>query len=358
MTDMTFVVEKQFLVSLANRIFKHGRGRIAFRSPLVQPQLLAVDPDFRAASVVQREAFRDARRAIVGHDDVADREMPTWSDFTQAIQACGAVPPRNFPEFLESLGRIEGDSGRAKSPAIAIDSNVAYNRLFSRHLDHVFDTSGAFRVLVSRGVRGEIDSRIRDKVSREELSRLYSSQPLAPYLDQLGNRNGLGTRKAKLAQNEVDYLTARHSPIEAPCGAFEGDKEAFDREISKGYATSAEQQRLDAYMVTFDQNMINHAKNAGLRSLGLVLPEAERIKGASLERSLPALVHDLAVIFGVIVVEPFDICVWGEWSGKTSDDYASERLRIEMDSDSPIMKAFARDVDLGQRLLEESARWA
>ena len=361
MTDKTFTVQKQFLVALANRVFKHGRGLLTFRSPLIEKPLLKVDREFKTREVIDHDAFASSRKVAVHGDPAANEEMPIWKDFTLALQASGAIKPRNWEAFLEWLSGVEKDS---KSPehvtnpvAIAIDTNVAYNRLFSRHLDPAWGPARDFTILCSQGVIGEIDCHIGGKVGREELRRLYLAPRHEPYLDQLANRNSLETRRAKLAQNEIDYLKKEHRAVPTPCGAYQGDKEAFDAEIARSYASSVHDRALSAYMITFDQNMGDHAKNAGLPRFILEPPDEKLFSGASLELALPALIHDMAVLFGVLVMEPFGIHIWGEWAGKTSADYEAERVRIEMESKTPIVDLLSRDVEIGQALFKEMAKW-
>ena len=110
-------------------------------------------------------------------------------------------------------------------------------------------------------------------------------------------------------------------------------------------------------MITFDQNMGDHAKNAGLPRFILEPQDEKLFSGTSLETALPALIHDMAVLFGVLVMEPFDIHIWGEWAGKTSADYEAERVRIEMESKTPIVDLLSRDVEIGQALFKEMAKW-
>jgi len=356
MTSQPIVIDKEYLVALFNRVFERGSRMVEVRSPLLDSPLLRVDADFRIASCVTREDYVRGRDSRVGADSAARQEMPTWADFAETLQASGALLPGNWDRFQSWLGELEEDLGRPDKTvaplALAIDTNVLYLRLFSRFLDKRRRLGGRFTVLISEGVRDEIDSRIRGKASAEVLRHLYSSPHLEPFLAQLGGQNDLQTRKGKLAQNELDHIRKEHPSLFVPCGPHTGDREASDHEIAKSYALFSRERGLATYMVTFDQNMGDHAKNAGLSRFLLEVPRLEGAKDASLEYALPELVHDLAVIFGVVTLHPFAIRVWGEWHGKTSADYEAERVRIELGQGNPIEASFERDLRLGRALME------
>ncbi|MFQ5911448.1 MAG: hypothetical protein ACE5IJ_12130 [Thermoplasmata archaeon] len=287
--------------------------------------------------------------------------MPLWEDISEVFQASGAIPPRNWDVFLRWLRAIQSeamDSQRIVNPvALAVDTNVAYLHLFSRYLGLDHEEARGFTVLVSQGVRAEIDHHIGAKASRQYLRELYRVPSLAPYIEELGNRNALETRRAKLAQNELDYLTVHRRALRVPCGPFTGNKESFDIEIARSYAAFAQQNRLSGYLLTYDQNMADHAKNVGLPCFVLEMPDLSAFVGASMEGAFASVLHDLAVLFGVVLIEPFEIRVWGEWKGKTSADYESERVRVDIDSRHSIAELFARDTALGYSLLEMASRF-
>ena len=61
--------------------------------------------------------------------------------------------------------------------------------------------------------------------------------------------------------------------------------------------------------------------------------------------------HDLAVTFGVILLSGAGVIIFGEWKGKTNQDYTNGNLKISVDENSNIHDDLVRDLDLCEKML-------
>ncbi len=245
----------------------------------------------------------------------------------------------------------------ARALFLAVDTNVAYNRLFSRH----FPLDGpegpihasSFQYLLSDIVRREIDEQIKRKY-RGELDRLFRRPEHEAILREIGGRNVFVARKAKLAQNEIDFLDKQLNALSLHTPEFPADKEDRDVAIAQQYGEFSRERNVDVALLTMDQNMADHAKNAKLLCFPLTVPANPVVRGVPLHHSLPSLLHDLAVVLGAIVVDPFGTVVFGEWQGKTSADYGAERVKTVLDDRAPIADSVTRDFRVLSEILSVS----
>ena len=156
---------------LANRIFRHGRGAVGVRYPLYGHELFSFDQGFLVSSVTTKDKFDAAKATTTSWDPTAIREAPSWGDLIACFAWSGAVGPLNLGDFAMWASRTLEDQRRPDRAArplfLAIDTNVAYNRVLSRQ----FPLEGSkgpipastFQYLLSDVVRREIDEQIKRK---------------------------------------------------------------------------------------------------------------------------------------------------------------------------------------------------
>jgi hypothetical protein len=290
------------------------------------------------------------------------REAPKWFDFKDCFLSAGAIRPREWDEFIEQIlhlrTRMQGPSRARKPTYIGIDTNVAYVRLFSRHFPYVGEEEidpDCLELVISELVRKEIDRRIGYRYRTEDLGRLAGIAKEGHLLKGLARANELSTRKAKLAQNELDYLTKALGALEVSGSKLSKDKERVDRDIAESYSDFQDSHSADVILVTLDQNMIDHAKNAHLSTAAMRFPTDESFKDLNNLWSMHSLLHDLAVIFGVVQLHPLEIYIWGEWGGKQTEDYELERVRIFIGDSVPFADEFASQAERCGTILQKMA---
>jgi len=357
----TWYTPSRFLMALVNRLFGHGRGVITVRYPLYGTDLFTVDPSFKVRNSTSKQKFYEARSAATSWNPEMISEAPEWNHVIDCFASSGAVKPQNLAEFAAWAGRTLQDRHRPELAArpffLAIDTNVAYNRLFTRHFP-IDGPNGPlrapdFKFLLCEAVRREVDVQIKRKY-RGELNQLFTRPEQEPILREIGGRNVLVARRAKLAQNEVDHLDKTLNALSVPCADFPSDKEDRDILIAKAYGTFSQEKNVDIALLTMDQNMVDHAKNAQIMCFSFKVPGAPELQGVDLHYSLWHLLHDLAVVLGVVVIEPFGTWVYGEWPGKTTADYGAERVEIILDGKTPIAKDVIRDFQMCAKVLGAS----
>lgn len=351
----SWIFPKDFLLMYFNRVFSYGRNIIEVRAPLYDLKLFSLDRNFRIRKLISREHFESRRKDM---EASRTREFPTWYDFKDCFLTSSALRPRGWSAFLD---RIEGIREGARKPSgkvtpvyLAIDTNVAYARIFSRHFPYVKEDSflepDDFSYVMSGIIRKEIDNRIRYRYGKEDLSTIFAKVRDKDFLSRLAYRNELATRKAKLAQNEIDFLTKGLGALEITPQDYDFDKEKRDIIIAESYKSFKEENDVEVLLLTFDQNMVNHAKNARLEPFAFEYPRDEDMRNATDPWAIHPLIHDLAIVFGGLRLNPFSAYVFGEWNGKSTEDYEKERVMLQVDDRLPFLKELDREVNISRSL--------
>ncbi len=353
-----WVLPKEFLMALVNRTFQHGRRAVSIRYPLYGHELFSVDQGFVVSGATTKGKFDAAKDAATSWDPSAIHEAPTWGDFISCFAWSGAVRPPNLGDFAAWASQTLDDQRRPDRAArplfLAVDTNVAYTRVLSRQfpLEAAKGAiqASAFQYLLSDVVRREVDEQIKHKY-RGDLATLFRKPEQQAFLREIGGRNVLVARKAKLAQNEIDFLDKQLNALPLPASEFPEDKEDRDVLIATAYGGFSRERNVEVTLLTMDQNMVEHAKNARVRCFPLTVPADPALKGVRLHHALPALLHDLAVVLGVIVLDPFGTVVYGEWPGKTTADYGAERVKVVLDDRPPVSGVVAKDWQVLRQVL-------
>lgn len=354
-----FVLEKDYLILLLNQLFRSGRKVVHVKDPFYGLDLFTIDDKFKVSKIVPRQTYEDAWRAVSQSLGAVRREAPEWYDFKDCFLSAGAIRPREWEEFISQIhhlrSRMRGPSRARKPTYLGIDTNVAYLRIFSRHFPYVGEEPidpDCLELVISELVRGEVDRRIGYRYRAEDVSSLVANAREGHILRGLKRANKLFTRKAKLAQNELDFLTKELGALEVSGSELSKDKERVDRDIAESYSDFQNTHSADVILITLDQNMIDHAKNARLSTAAMRFPLDESLKDIDNPWSLHCLLHDLAILYGVVQLHPLDVWIWGEWNGKQTEDYELERVRIHIGDSVPIVDGFATEVERCTKLAD------
>ncbi len=352
------VVGRDMLMVVFNELFSIGKDSFGVKYPFYDINLFDFHSDFKVSNVIDRDRLASIRSRRLPNSSFLMADLPGYDELETSLLSCGALEYANWDEFKEWMNDIVAESKDPRrmtgSLCFAIDTNVLYNRFFSGYLpskEMDFDMEDV-EVAISDHVREEISNRIKYKYRSGNLVKLKEVFSNHQYLHEFANRNMLSTRKAKLAQKELDAFTRELSAPSVGPSKGPGDKEEMDVEIVKSYRAFGQQCGMNIALITMDQNMADHAKNHGLLYHTLVMPHKPFKSGLVGPWWSIQMFHDLAVQFGVITLTRTGILIFGEWKGKTSQDYTNERLKLVIDEKSAVHGRLIRNLDLCERIIE------
>ncbi len=351
------IVSRDSLMVLFNELYSRRKDSFHVKYPFYDINLFDFQSDFRIANVVGKERLQEIRSEHIPENSFLRDDLPGYQELESSFLSCGLLDYDNWDEFKKWMSDLVADSKDPRrmvgSLSFAIDTSVLYNKLFSAYLpvkDLGFNLD-EIDVVISDVVRGEVSSRIKYKYRSSDLQDLKQVFRNRRFLDEFANRNMLGTRKAKLAQKELDTFTRELSAPRVAGGEVPKDNEERDIEIVRTYKVFSQKCGMNIALITMDQNMADHAKNGRVMYHTLVYPR-EAYKGGPIPPwSCLQLFHDLAVKFGVLVLSGIGVVVFGEWRGKTSQDYTKEKLKLLIDENSVIHNELVRDLDLCEKML-------
>jgi hypothetical protein len=264
-------------------------------------------------------------------------ELPSFSDLRNCLLSSGFLNYKNETEVTRKLLELREEARdpnkRPRPVFVAVDTNILYDRFLSRHLPLKDEVTGRtveatdFRYVLSEIVQMEIDSKIIHKYSREEIQGLASVMSHPELLKEFANASGRRERTAKLAFNEMTYLQTELRALRIK-GTAARDKEMNDIEIARSYKQWARNGDFEVFLLTADEDMVNHARTSELMTMQLELPFAVPEHARIDPWKVSDLVYDLAVTFGVISLDNEEMLVFGEWGGKSSTDYIRENVKV------------------------------
>ncbi len=351
------VIQQDMLMVLLNELHSLGKRSFVVKYPFYDVNLFDFSLDFTIRNVIRKDKLQDIRLQHMPDSDFLIADQPGYRELESTFLSCGAQDYSNWDEFsgwMNDLVSGSRDPRRmAGSLIFSIDTNILYNRFFTGYLpskEMDFDFQD-LAIVISELVRTEISNRIRYKYRSGNLVKMRKAYKNSKYVDEFANRNMLSTRTAKLAQQELDYFTRELSAQKADPGTITQDKEEMDIEIVKSYKAFGQQCGMNVALITMDQNMADHAKNYGLIYNVLAYPDKEFTGGGVSPWCSLQMFHDLAVKFGVLVLSGTGAVLFGEWKGKTSQDYTDGRLKLVVDENSAVHDDLMNDLDLCERIV-------
>ena len=343
---------------LLNEMFINGEEVIRVSYPFTDLKLMDLDMrSFSIDDVVRYRDFTDHRNEFLNgiNDKFLIHDVPVYLDILNCFVSSKIVPFVNIDEVYAQLKRIHDDMQnphrRPKPMYIALDTNVAYLRFFSRYLgDTVSGLSPVkatdFRYVVSSLVQQEVDARIQDKYHPHVIEEMKQSFRHEWLLSEFHNASARSTRKAKSAENELTYLMQDLKALRAIGGEFSEDKEKRDIMIVKSYREFSREDDYDLMLITADQDMAYHARNAEIPSEILILPHEVPYRIERLTQwHMVDLLYDLAITLGAITLGS-GVIILGEWKGKVESDWDSENLKLLINKSSGIYEEMERDMNI------------
>jgi hypothetical protein len=355
------VLSRKELQILTNAIYRGDKRYIHVSYPFYGKELFTLDIEKpELTKIVRPDAFDWTRteRKPLDRSFSAD-ELPSYSDLRNCLLSSGFLDYRNEPEITQKLLDLRDEAKdpnkRPRPVFVAVDTNILYNRFLSRHLPLVDERSGKiveatdFRYVLSEIVQMEIDSKIIHKYSKEELQGLAAVVSHPELLKEFSNASGRRERIAKLAFNEMNFLQTELRALRIKGSAAKG-KEWNDIEIAQSYKAWARGGDYDVFLLTADEDMVNHARTSELMTLQLELPFAVPEHSRIDPWRMSDLLYDLALVFGIIALDNEEIMVFGEWGGKSSADYTGENVRVRFGNEEKHQEV-SKQLEVCRRIL-------
>lgn len=355
------IVSKPDLMILLNEIYLSEKRVFTVKYPFYDLPLFQVDMGkYIIRNVVSERQFNSERRKHVPESDFLRGDMPRFTDFRDCLITSSFLPFTNFDavrtRLMELADTIKSPSGRSKPLYLAPDTNLVYLKFFSRYFPiKIPDGSKRvsaldFRFALSDLVKEEIDANIKHKYRASNLNKMKKAFGHSQIVDEFFNCSARKTRVAKSAQNEIKILLADLEAERAEAKLFSEDKEERDRVIAKSYANFESAHGGEVLLLTADEDMAYHAKNAGLLDETLLIPHLVPEKGEILPNQLINLIYDLAITFGVIRLGGCGVLIFGEWKGKNFNHYSKEQLKLKIQPQSRIREEFERDLRISEKI--------
>ena len=339
------VMSRHELQIVTNAIYRGGKRYIHVSYPFYDIELFTLDIDKPELSKIVRPNDFDWSRTSkkpLDRSFSAD-ELPSFTDFRNCLLSSGFVNYKNEAEIARKLTELREEARdpnqRPRPVFVAVDTNMLYDRFLSRHLPLKDETTGTvveagdFRYVLSEIVQMELDARITHKYSRDEIQALSSVLSHPQLLREFSNGSGRRERIAKLAFNEMNYILTELRALRIK-GTMVRGKEKNDIEIAQSYKNWARGGDYDVFLLTADEDMVNHARTSELMTLQLELPYEVPEHARIDPWRLSDLIYDLALVFGVVSLDNEGLMVFGEWGGKSSSDYLGENVKVTFGEDA------------------------
>ncbi len=359
---MELEADKDFLMAVMNEAILHQKNDIAVRSVLLDLDLMKIDMmKQRIDSIARLEDFDSVISNIRLRlaNEALRSDLPSYSDFREVFQS-SVLLPENLGELFSEIKDIEErKSDPYKNPrqkCLGIDTNIAYRRLLSRLLAYGGPQRPrdinfrCVQILLPSIVEEEISARVGRKYTGKDVDELGEALGSQRFVRSFLNCCYKDGRRALNAQSELRILKEKYNCWDVRGGSFLEDKEKRDVEIIRALANHASSQYLDLVYLTSDDKSLAHAVAYKVRSLGLRYPREIPSKLTADPWLLVELLYDLSIVFGAISLKGLGVVVMGDWSGKTTEDYHRERVKLVVEENSSFRRVLEKDHRILARL--------
>jgi len=363
---MELVAERPFITTVLNEGILHGRTSVAVSSPFLGLDLVGLDlaGDGKVSFLTREADFTRAYSSVQGRlADPLDKEVPTFSDYREALHASLLLPPDNMADLMLEIASMERrrnePSRYPRQPCLALDTNLGYKRLFSR-IALSGDACGAkgfeanrVQLLLANMVEREISDRVRRKYTPQEISILRRAFGSSQLLDDMSNCLHKEGRRAMNAMAELTAIRSIYSVWDVQGGEWVQDKEARDAEILRALAAHAKQENMDVLYVSTDDKASASAMAAKVPILVLRYPNEVPATVPYDPWLVPELIFELAIAFGVVSLKGLGVRIMGDWAGKTAEDFKAERIKVVGEENASLGQVLERDARVLARLRGE-----
>ncbi len=344
-----------------NEIYLSKKRMFWVKFPFYDLSLFKVDLErYEINNMVTKKIFSEAMIKHTPDSDFLANDIPRFADLRDSLLSSAILPFSNFDSVRKRLidlaETITSPHGRSKPLYLALDTNLVYFKFFSRYFplnkgeSERRITAIDFRIALSDLVREEIDSKIKYKYRASNLRKMKEAFAHTSLVNEFVNCSMRKTRLAKSAQNEIKLLFAQLEAERAEAESTSEDKEDRDRLIAKSYSNFEKERNAEILLLTADEDMAYHAKNAGLLVETLIIPSKIGISCKIEPKSLLNLIYDIALTFGVLKLGGMGTTILGEWKGKGYDAYSNEHLKLLIEKDSIIWNELERDLRIAESI--------
>ncbi len=350
---MRDIFTKRELMIFLNHIREEGLSEFEIIEPFFENRLLKVE--------IKDEGFeieltgKSDFEMPISKDEYWDKqEIPSFKEYKECLISSGFVEYDNWDEFeewIEYMYKNERDPGlSSESVFLTIDSNLAYYRMISRKFPIECDGTDIeaqdFDYLLSSIIESEIDHHIKDKYDDADLKMMGMHTEIGDIRYEFRNRGRLETRKSKFATEELSYLRGELNAARVKGKSSTTDSERNDIRIVESLEEFCWDKNIDVALISTDRNMGNHAENAEIAYFVLEMPHSIPRKKTVGEEIMLNLLHDLAVMFGVVKIPKLSTTLFGIWGGKRDDHYKSESVKAWINPGSPVESQVKKEMKI------------
>ncbi len=342
-------------MAVLNEARMHHRSKLTVKADLLGMDILKLDlENDRITWIASREDFDTVvskMRMKLG-DRSLEEDLPDYFDLRDAVWSSLMIKPQDFEGLVSELKEVEErrlDPYRhPKQMLLAIDTNIAYNRLLSR-MTLLEEMSGRNGVDPSK-IPVIIPSLVEEEITRA-IGRKYSSGDIRRFEKVLGRKlpcnlvnclNKRGRRAAN-AQAEIKLIEERYSSIKVSGGEFSEDKEKRDWEIVRTVSDFSNAHDNQVLYLTADDKARAHCVAFRIPSVGVGYEHDIPPRIQYDPWLITEMLYDLAINFASISFKGIGVRVQGTWAGKSIQDYPKERLSFWIENGSELYDDLEKD---------------
>jgi len=347
---MEEIFNKEELMVFLNKIQEEDLTEFEIIEPYFENRLLKVE--IKEGEYEIELTGKSDFEMPISKDEYWDKdEIPGFKEYKEGLISSGFVEYENWKDFKDwakSLYKSEKDPGlSSESVFLTIDTNLAYYRFISRKFplkydDMIIDAKD-FDYLLSSIVESEIDHHIRNKYGDSDLKMMGMHTEIGDIRYEFRNRGTLETRKSKFATEELNYLRGELNSARVKGKGSKTDSERNDILIVESLEDFCWEKSIDVALISTDRNMGNHAENAEIAFFILEMPHSIPKKKKVDSDILLNLIHDLALLFGVIKIPEISTTFFGIWGGKKDEHYRKESVKAWVNPGSSIESEVKRE---------------
>ncbi len=288
----------------------------------------------------------------ISKDEYWDKkEIPGFKEYKECLLSSGFVKYENWEDFktwIRSLYQSEKDPGlSSESVFLTIDTNLAYYRFISRKFPLEYEDmkikAEDFDYMLSSIVESEIDHHIRDKYDDSDLKMMGMHTEIGDVRYEFRNRGTFETRKSKFATEELNYLRGELNSARVKGRGSKTDSERNDILIVESLEEFCWDKNIDVALISTDRNMGNHAENAEIAFFILEMPHSIPKRKKVGPDIVLNLLHDMALMYGMIKIPELSTDLLGIWGGKTDQHYSDGCVKAWVNPGSPIESQVKRE---------------
>lgn len=343
------------MVCLFNTMIMDGKRTVDIWSDLLDARLMSFDLQKCQVINIIEKASIDEKLSALGNglDDRLQKELPEWSDLRDAFRISFISPPKNQLDLVNRINNIISDNrkkkGYHKDVCLALDTNIAYNRLLSHLIFHsrslglLDENLSGTSIVVPNLVKLELSQNF-PKFRADEIDALVRPMNANQQRIRSVRRwNGCGKKKARKAKNAFSELTALRSTkdvhvFNTGSEIWSEDNEVRDLQIIEDLGQMAKDQSKDIVLFSIDKDV--EARSEPYHIEGFTIeyyPDLERSFKAD-QWMMGDLLYQTGLLFGSLSIKGTGIKLFSDWAGKTMDEYRDDLGLLDFDGGSTSME--------------------